>query len=276
MDFATRSDVLADLEQAAEPLHAARRQPGHPRPHVGGDGDRLRSRPMYYDDDADLDLLKGKTVAILGYGSQGHAHARNLKDSGVDVVVGLRPGSKSVEHAKAAGLEVTDIADAASPRRHRDGPAPRREAPRRLRGVDQGRDRPRQPADVRPRVLRPLQGSGGPAGGRRRARRPQGPGPPRPPPVPRGLRRPGADRDRLRRDRQRQGPRAGLRQGHRRHARRRDRDDLQGRDRDRPLRRAGRALRRRLRARHRGLRDARGRGLRPQDRRTSSACTSSS
>ena len=69
---------------------------------------------MYYDDDADLDLLKGKTVAILGYGSQGHAHARNLKDSGVDVVVGLRPGSKSVEHAKAAGLEVTDIADAAS------------------------------------------------------------------------------------------------------------------------------------------------------------------
>ena len=69
---------------------------------------------MYYDDDADLDLLKGKTVAILGYGSQGHAHARNLKDSGVDVVVGLREGSKSVEHAKAAGLEVTDIEDAAS------------------------------------------------------------------------------------------------------------------------------------------------------------------
>ena len=76
--------------------------------------DRLRSPAMYYDDDADLDLLKGKTVAILGYGSQGHAHARNLKDSGVDVVVGLREGSKSVEHAKAAGLEVTDIADAAS------------------------------------------------------------------------------------------------------------------------------------------------------------------
>ena len=70
---------------------------------------------MFYDDDADLDLLKGKTVAILGYGSQGHAHARNLKDSGVDVVVGLREGSKSVEHAKAAGLEVTDASsDAAS------------------------------------------------------------------------------------------------------------------------------------------------------------------
>jgi ketol-acid reductoisomerase len=69
---------------------------------------------MFYDDDADLNLLQGKTVAILGYGSQGHAHARNLKDSGIDVVVGLRPGSKSIEHAKAAGLEVTDVADAAS------------------------------------------------------------------------------------------------------------------------------------------------------------------
>src|ERR1700754_3280356 len=69
---------------------------------------------MFYDDDADLNLLKGKTVAILGYGSQGHAHARNLKDSGIDVVVGLRPGSKSVAHAEAAGLTVTDIADAAS------------------------------------------------------------------------------------------------------------------------------------------------------------------
>src|SRR3954449_12166913 len=69
---------------------------------------------MYYDDDADLDLLNGKTVAILGYGSQGHAHARNLKDSGVDVVVGLREGSKSVEQARNAGLKVESIADAAS------------------------------------------------------------------------------------------------------------------------------------------------------------------
>jgi ketol-acid reductoisomerase len=69
---------------------------------------------MFYDDDADLDLLQGKTVAILGYGSQGHAHARNLADSGVDVIVGLREGSKSVEHAKAAGLRVESVADAAS------------------------------------------------------------------------------------------------------------------------------------------------------------------
>ncbi len=69
---------------------------------------------MFYDNDADLDLLKGKTVAILGYGSQGHAHSLNLKDSGVDVVVGLRPDSSSVEKAQSNGLEVTDVADAAS------------------------------------------------------------------------------------------------------------------------------------------------------------------
>jgi ketol-acid reductoisomerase len=69
---------------------------------------------MYYDDDADLKLLDGKTVAILGYGSQGHAHSLNLKDSGVDVVVGLRPDSASVEQVRGNGLEVTDVPDAAS------------------------------------------------------------------------------------------------------------------------------------------------------------------
>ena len=69
---------------------------------------------MFYDDDADLTLLDGKTVAIIGFGSQGHAHALNLKDSGVDVVVGLRPDSKSVQVAKDAGLEVADITEAAS------------------------------------------------------------------------------------------------------------------------------------------------------------------
>jgi len=69
---------------------------------------------MYYDDDADLSLLDGKTVAIIGFGSQGHAHALNLKDSGVDVVVGLRPDSASVQQARDGGLEVLDVADAAS------------------------------------------------------------------------------------------------------------------------------------------------------------------
>src|SRR3954452_13974302 len=71
-------------------------------------------KDIFYDSDADLSLLDGKTVAILGYGSQGHAHALNLKESGVDVVVGLRPDSASRAEAEEAGLEVMDIADAAS------------------------------------------------------------------------------------------------------------------------------------------------------------------
>ncbi|MBW3578630.1 MAG: ketol-acid reductoisomerase [Actinobacteria bacterium] len=63
---------------------------------------------MYYDDDADLTLFDGQTVALLGYGSQGHAHARNLTESGVDVVVGLRPDSRSRQRAQEAGIEVAD------------------------------------------------------------------------------------------------------------------------------------------------------------------------
>jgi ketol-acid reductoisomerase len=69
---------------------------------------------MFYDDDADLKLLDGKTVAIIGYGSQGHAHALNLKDSGRSVVVGLRSSSSSVAKAREHGLRVVDPADAAS------------------------------------------------------------------------------------------------------------------------------------------------------------------
>ena len=69
---------------------------------------------VYYDRDADLNLIKGKKVAIIGYGSQGHAHALNLKDSGVkDVAVGLRAGSKSAAKAEKAGLKVMEVADAA-------------------------------------------------------------------------------------------------------------------------------------------------------------------
>jgi ketol-acid reductoisomerase len=74
----------------------------------------MRTDDIFYDKDADLSKLKGKTVAILGYGSQGHAHALNLKDSGVDVVVGLRADSSSRAKAEGAGLEVLDIAEAAS------------------------------------------------------------------------------------------------------------------------------------------------------------------
>lgn len=68
---------------------------------------------VYYDEDADLSLLKGKKVAIMGYGSQGHAQAQNLKDSGVDVIVGLRKGRPSWDAAEADGLNVMTVPEAA-------------------------------------------------------------------------------------------------------------------------------------------------------------------
>jgi ketol-acid reductoisomerase len=74
----------------------------------------MSNEGIFYDADANADSLKGKTIAILGYGSQGHAHALNLRDSGYDVVVGLRPDSASRADAEAEGLEVLAVADAAS------------------------------------------------------------------------------------------------------------------------------------------------------------------
>ena len=68
---------------------------------------------MFYDDDADLSLIQGKNVAVIGYGSQGHAHALSLRDSGVDVRIGLQPGSKSRAKAEAEGLRVLTPAEAA-------------------------------------------------------------------------------------------------------------------------------------------------------------------
>jgi len=67
---------------------------------------------VYYDKDADLSVIRGKQVAIIGYGSQGHAHANNLKDSGVNVVVGLRPGSATAKKVEAAGLKVKSVEEA--------------------------------------------------------------------------------------------------------------------------------------------------------------------
>ena len=64
---------------------------------------------VYYDKDCDLSIIKGMKVAIIGYGSQGHAHANNLKDSGVDVTVGLRAGSASAAKAESAGLKVDNV-----------------------------------------------------------------------------------------------------------------------------------------------------------------------
>ena len=67
---------------------------------------------IFYDKDADLSLIQGKKVAVVGYGSQGHAHALNLRDSGVDVVIGLKEGSKSIAKAQEAGFTVLSVADA--------------------------------------------------------------------------------------------------------------------------------------------------------------------
>src|SRR3954466_399040 len=68
---------------------------------------------IFYDDDADLSIIQGRTVAVIGYGSQGHAHALNLRDSGVDVRVGLPEGSRSRAKAEAEGLRVVTPAEAA-------------------------------------------------------------------------------------------------------------------------------------------------------------------
>jgi ketol-acid reductoisomerase len=69
----------------------------------------------YYDQDADLSIIRGMKVSIIGYGSQGHAHANNLKDSGVEVSVGLRNGSDSARKASEAGLTVKSIEEATGP-----------------------------------------------------------------------------------------------------------------------------------------------------------------
>ena len=108
----------------------------------------LASRAMpddgiFYDADANPDALKGKTIAILGYGSQGHAHALNLKESGYDVVVGLRADSSSRAKAEAAGLEVARRPGRREPRRRGHDPAARREAGRGLGDRDLRRRSPR-------------------------------------------------------------------------------------------------------------------------------------
>src|SRR5256885_4042775 len=71
---------------------------------------------VFYDKDCDLSLIKGKTVAIIGYGSQGHAHAQNLNESGVKVVVGLRKGGASWDKVAKAGLTVAEVDDAVKSR----------------------------------------------------------------------------------------------------------------------------------------------------------------
>ncbi len=106
---------------------------------------------IYYDKDASFAPLSGKTIAVIGYGSQGHAQAQNLRDSGLDVVVGLHEGSKSREKAKADGLRVESVADATKQADVMMVVIPDQTQQEGLQGVDQGESRTGQHADVRPR-----------------------------------------------------------------------------------------------------------------------------
>src|SRR6476646_10233954 len=96
-------------------MPAARRPTYRRRPHpFREDAPPVMSVNIYYDDDADLSIIQGRKVAVIGYGSQGHAHALSLRDSGVDVRVGLHEGSKSKAKAEEQGLRVVTPAEAAA------------------------------------------------------------------------------------------------------------------------------------------------------------------
>ena len=127
--------------------------PGTPRP--PGAVQRRRHH-MFYDKDADLSLIQGKTVAIIGFGSQGHAHAQNLRDSGVTVVVSELKGTPNGERAEKAGFEVLSAAEAdEAGRRHHDA-GPRPDAGRRLQERRRAEPQGRRDAHVRPRLQHPL------------------------------------------------------------------------------------------------------------------------
>ncbi len=214
---------------------------------------------VYYDKDADLSLIKGKKVAIIGYGSQGHAHAQNLKDSGGDVVVGLRKGGASWDKVGKAGLQVAEVGDAVKgadfvmmllPDEHiaqvyRDEVEPEIKEGATLAfahgfNVHYGQVMPRADLDVV--MVAPK--APGPHGARH---------------VRAGRRRADADRGPSGHVGPRARHRAVVRRGDRRRPRRRHRDELPRGDRDRPVRRADGAVRRRGRADQGRLRDA-GRG----------------
>ena len=119
---------------------------------------------VYYEKDADLSLIKGRKVTIVGYGSQGHAHAQNLNDSGIKVTVGLRKDGASWGKAKKAGLKVAAVEDAVQGRRRRDDADARRAHRRRVQGRRRAAHQEGRHARVRARLQHPLRP------GRRRAR----------------------------------------------------------------------------------------------------------
>ena len=211
---------------------------------------------IFYDADADLSLIQSKKVAIVGYGSQGHAHALNLRDSGVEVVVALKEGSKSTEKAQEDGFEVKNVADAAewadvivilAPDQHQRGIytetiKDKLTAGKTLtfaHGFNIRFGYIEAPEGVDVILVAPK------APGPHRASRVRGRAAASPTSSPSSATR-----------RARVGPRQVVRQGDRRHPRRRHQDHLHRGDRDRPVRRAGRAVRRHLAARAVRLRDA--------------------
>jgi len=243
--------------------------------HMTEDDTQTFNSTVYYDEDADGEAIAHKTVAVLGYGSQGHAHAQNLNDSGVDVVVGLREDSSSWDAAESDGLRVEVPRGGRGRRgRHRRQRARARHGPagrvRERHRAEPGRGRH---APVRARVQHPLQPDPAARGRRRDDGRTEVAGPPRPPQLRerRGDARLLAVYQDATGDAHDEGlayaaaigcTRAGVVE-----------TSFPRGDRDRPVRRAGRPLWRRHLPREAGVRDARRRRL-PRRWRTSSVSTS--
>ena len=200
---------------------------------------------VYYDRDADINFIKAKKVAIVGYGSQGHAHALNLRDFGVkDVAVALRKGSASAKKAEKEGFEGHGGGGRRQVGRHHHDAHPRRAAGRHLQGSPRRQHEAGRGPHVRARAECTLQPDRTPRRSRRRHGRAQGPGPHRARRIPEGRRRALPARGAPGQEWQRARPLSLLRLRRRRRALWHHRDDLQGGVRDRPLRRAGRAVRR--------------------------------
>ena len=229
---------------------------------------------MLYEKDADLHLLDGKTVAVIGFGSQGHAHSQNLRDSGVKVVVAEAPGLRGVGPRGRRRLRGPDRRRGCRHgRRHHDGGA-RPDPEGRLRDRHPRQPQRRRHAHVRPRVQHPLQPDRPAANVDVTMIAPKGPGH-----LVRRVYTEGGGVPALVAVYQDATGKAvekalAYAKRHRLAARRRHRDHLQGRDRDRPVRRAGRPLRRRERTDPRRLRDSGGRRAISPRSPTSSACTS--
>ncbi len=160
---------------------------------------------LYYDDDADLSVIQGRNVAVLGYGSQGHAHALSLRDSGVDVRVGLPEGSKSRERADAEGLRVVTPSEACEEADLIMVLAPDPVQRSLYTEADRAEPRRRRRAVLRARAQHPLRPDQAAGRGRRLHGRAQGPGPPGAATVRRRPRRARAGRRRAGRDRQAPG-----------------------------------------------------------------------